>query len=89
MIPPVFGCLLRTVFGATFLPLAARAYRVLTAARAYRVLTAARAHRVLTAARAYRVLTATRSWVSFPMSFCGADQREVRRARKLAPLFSF
>jgi hypothetical protein len=69
--------------------LAARAYRVLTAARAYRVLTAARAHRVLTAARAYRVLTATRSWVSFPMSFCGADQREVRRARKLAPLFSF
>ena len=82
MIPPVFGCLLRTVFGATFLPLAARAYRVLTAARAYRV---------LTAARAYRVLTATRSWVSFPMSFCwfGADQREVRRARKLAPLFSF
>jgi len=69
MIPPVFGCLLRAMFGATFLPLAARAYRVLTAARAYRALTAARAYRALTATRAHRVLTATRSWVSFPMSF--------------------
>ena len=49
--PPIFECLLRTVFGATFLPSAARAYRALTTARAYRVLTAARVHRALTATR--------------------------------------
>jgi len=145
MIPPIVGCLLRTVFGVTFLPLAARAYRAMTTARvhramttarayramttarayraltaarayralttarvhraltaarvhramttarAYRVLTATRAYRALTAARAYRVLTATRSRVSLPMSFgwFGADQREARRARKLALWFSF
>ena len=70
---------------------ATRAYRVLTTARAHRVLTATRAYRALTAARAYRVLTATRSRVSLPMSFgwFGADQREARRARKLALWFSF
>jgi hypothetical protein len=60
MIPPSFRCILRAFFGVTFLPLAARAYRALTAARA---------HRALTATRAYRVLTASRSRVSFPMSF--------------------
>jgi hypothetical protein len=49
--PPIFGCLLGKVFGATFLALAARAYRALTATRAYRALTATRAYRALTAAR--------------------------------------
>ena len=59
--PPVFGCLLRTVFGA-FLPLAARAYRALTAARAYRAPTPARAYRAPTAARAYRAPPPTRAY---------------------------
>ena len=65
--PPVFGCLLRTVFGA-FLPLAARAYRALTAARAYRAPTPARAYRAPPPTRAYRALTANQGRASFLMS---------------------
>ena len=59
--PPIFRCLLRKAFGATFLALAARVYRALTTARAYRALTAARAHRALTATRAHRALPANQS----------------------------
>ena len=48
------------MFGGTFLPSAARAYRALTTARAYRALSTARAYRALTTARAYRALTTAR-----------------------------
>jgi hypothetical protein len=52
MMAPIFGGLLWTAFGATFLPLATRAYRVLTVARV---------HCALTVTRAYRALTTNRS----------------------------